>query len=134
MHALRLTVVVFFSTACKATQRDPNFQVVARVEAFIAGWGLEEVLKRSHAYVDAGADAILMHSKRKDPSEIKAFMDAWDGRAPVVSVFFGTSLLHQTRVGSLTAPLLPCSRCRSLCPPSTTLHPLTSSATGVSAW
>lgn len=86
-HTLRLTVVVLHFTACKATQRDPNFQVVARVEAFIAGWGLEEVLKRSHAYVDAGADAILMHSKRKDPSEIKAFMDAWDGRAPVVGVF-----------------------------------------------
>lgn len=50
------------------------------MEAFIAGWGLEEALKRSHAYADAGADAILMHSKRNDPSEIKAFLDAWDSK------------------------------------------------------
>lgn len=49
------------ASACKASQTDPAFQVVARVEAFIAGWGLEEALKRSEAYADAGADAILMH-------------------------------------------------------------------------
>ena len=49
------------TTACKASQTDPAFQVVARVEAFIAGWGLEEALKRPEAYADAGADAILMH-------------------------------------------------------------------------
>lgn len=72
--------------ACKDTQVDPDFQVVARVEAFIAGWGLEEALKRSEAYMEAGADAILMHSKRKDPSEIEAFLKEWKGRHPVVIV------------------------------------------------
>lgn len=72
--------------ACKDTQKDPAFQVVARVEAFIAGWGLDEALKRSEAYADAGADAILMHSKLGDPSEIKSFMDAWDNRKPVIIV------------------------------------------------
>lgn len=72
--------------ACKSSQTDPDFQVVARVEAFIAGWGLEEALKRSHAYVDAGADAVLMHSKLSNPSEIEAFMKAWNNRAPVVIV------------------------------------------------
>lgn len=72
--------------ACKDTQEDPAFNVVARVEAFIAGWGLDEALKRSHAYVDAGADAILMHSKLGDPSEIKSFMEAWGNKAPVVIV------------------------------------------------
>ena len=72
--------------AMKDTQTDPNFCVVARVEAFIAGWPLEEALKRANAYADAGADAILMHSKRKDANEIEAFMAAWKGRAPVVIV------------------------------------------------
>lgn len=72
--------------ACKDSQKDPDFQIVARVEAFIAGWGLDEVLKRSHAYADAGADAILMHSKRSDPSEIKLFMDAWNNKTPVIIV------------------------------------------------
>ena len=72
--------------ACKDSQRDPDFQIVARVEAFIAGWGLDEVLKRSHAYADAGADAILMHSKRADPSEIKLFMENWNNKTPVIIV------------------------------------------------
>lgn len=40
--------------ACKDTQRDPDFCIVARVEAFIAGWGLDEALKRAEAYRNAG--------------------------------------------------------------------------------
>ena len=72
--------------AMKDAQRDPDFVVVARVEAFIAGWGLEEALKRSEAYMAAGADAILMHSKRSDHSEIEAFMKEWKGRHPVIIV------------------------------------------------
>merc|ERR1711916_280485 len=65
----------------------PDFCIVARVEAFIAGWGLDEALARSHAYADAGADAILMHSAKSDPSEIQLFMDNWDtSKCPVVIV------------------------------------------------
>jgi phosphoenolpyruvate phosphomutase len=73
-------------TACKDTAKDPDFVVVARVEAFIAGWGLDEALKRAEAYKDAGADAILMHSKKSDSSEIESFMKAWNNRLPVVIV------------------------------------------------
>lgn len=72
--------------ACKDTAKDPDFVVVARVEAFIAGWGLQEALRRSEAYVEAGADAILMHSSLKNPSEIEAFMKEWNKRHPVVIV------------------------------------------------
>jgi len=72
--------------AAKETQTNPDFCVVARVEAFIAGWGLEEALRRAHAYRAAGADAILMHSKRSDIDEIEAFMREWDGSAPIVVV------------------------------------------------
>ena len=72
--------------ACKASASDPDFQVVARVEAFIAGWGLQEAVKRAEAYRQAGADAILMHSKREDPSEIEAFMKEWNKRHPVIIV------------------------------------------------
>lgn len=53
---------------------------MARVEAFIAGWGLDEALKRAEAYRNAGADAILMHSKKSDPSDIEAFMKAWNNQ------------------------------------------------------
>ncbi|WP_274309195.1 phosphoenolpyruvate mutase [Solibacillus daqui] len=72
--------------AAKDAATDPDFIVVARVEAFIAGWGLEEAVKRAEAYRQAGADAILMHSKRADATEIKAFMEVWDNRHPVIIV------------------------------------------------
>jgi phosphoenolpyruvate phosphomutase len=72
--------------AAKDTQEDPDFCVVARVEALIAGWGLSEALKRANAYYRAGADAILMHSKVSTPDQILAFMDEWQDTCPVVIV------------------------------------------------
>jgi phosphoenolpyruvate phosphomutase len=72
--------------AAKDTQQDPDFCVVARVEALIAGWGLSEALRRAHAYHEAGADAILMHSKKNVPDEILAFMKEWQNTCPVVIV------------------------------------------------
>ncbi len=72
--------------AAKDTQQDPDFCVVARVEALIAGWGLGEALRRAQAYHQAGADAILMHSKRSTPDEVLAFMSAWRDTCPVVIV------------------------------------------------
>src|SRR6202161_928985 len=59
--------------AGKDTQSDPNFSVVARVEALIAGWGMDEALRRAEAYRLAGADAILIHSKIFNPYEIVTF-------------------------------------------------------------
>ncbi len=72
--------------AGKATQCDPDFSIVARVEALIAGWGMEEALRRAEAYRRAGADAILIHSKLSRPDEILAFAREWAGRAPLVIV------------------------------------------------
>lgn len=72
--------------AMKDTQTDENFCVVARVESFIAGWPLEEALKRATAYSEAGADAVLIHSKKSDPSDIEAFMKHWKLDTPVVIV------------------------------------------------
>lgn len=72
--------------AGKDTQHDPHFSIVARVEAFIAGWGLGEALKRAEAYRAAGADAILIHSKKSGPEEILAFKKEWANRSPVLIV------------------------------------------------
>lgn len=72
--------------AAKDTQRDENFVVVARVEALIAGWGMSEAIKRAEQYRLAGADAVLIHSKRPDASEVLEFMDEWGDRLPVVIV------------------------------------------------
>lgn len=66
--------------ACKDHQKDPDFCIVARVEAFIAGWGLEETLRRASAYTEAGADAVVIHSKKSDPSDIEAFMSKWQNK------------------------------------------------------
>lgn len=72
--------------AAKDTQQDSDFCVVARVESLIAGWELEEALKRAEAYSLAGADAILMHSKLATADQIMAFMREWKHKCPVVIV------------------------------------------------
>jgi phosphoenolpyruvate phosphomutase len=72
--------------AMKDAQRDKDFVIVARGEAFIAGHGLDEMLKRAEAYRQAGADAILAHSQRSDIIEIEAFVKEWSGRLPVIVV------------------------------------------------
>jgi len=72
--------------AGKDAQSDDDFCIVARVEAFIAGWGLDEAIKRGEAYRRAGADAILIHSKMSKPDEILAFAREWDNRCPLVIV------------------------------------------------
>jgi phosphoenolpyruvate phosphomutase len=72
--------------AGKDSQTDPDFVLVARVEALIAGWGLAEALRRAEAYHAAGADAILIHSRHSSPGEIFAFLARWGGRCPIVLV------------------------------------------------
>ena len=72
--------------AAKDTQQDPDFCVVARVEAFIVGRGLPEAMARAQAYYEAGADAILMHSKKSTAEDILAFMGEWQDTSPVVIV------------------------------------------------
>lgn len=72
--------------AGKDAQLDDDFCIVARVEALIAGWGPAEALRRAEAYRRAGADAILIHSKRAQPDEILAFAREWADRAPLVIV------------------------------------------------
>ena len=72
--------------AAKDTQLDRDFTVVARNEAFIAGHGLEEAIKRAEAYRVAGADAILIHSKSSKPDEVLGFKKEWGDRLPVIIV------------------------------------------------
>ena len=72
--------------AGKDSQSDPDFCIVARVEALIAGWDLSEALRRAESYQAAGADAILIHSKLSRPDQIVAFANEWAGRAPLVIV------------------------------------------------
>jgi phosphoenolpyruvate phosphomutase len=72
--------------AGKDAQRDDDFAIITRVEAFIAGWGLDEALRRAEAYHAAGSDGILIHSALSRPSEVLAFKREWGDRLPVVIV------------------------------------------------
>ncbi len=70
--------------AAKNARVTKDFMVFARVEALIAGWGMDEALRRAEAYVDAGADGIFIHSKSKTSDEITAFCEVWNKRAPIL--------------------------------------------------
>jgi len=72
--------------AGKDSQEDPNFNIVARIEALISGRGMLEALKRANAYYKAGADALLIHSKQTDGEEILTFVKEWGNRCPVIIV------------------------------------------------
>ena len=72
--------------AGKDAQSDDDFVIITRVEAFIAGWGLGEAMRRAEAYHAAGSDGILIHSALSRPTEVLAFQKEWAGRSPVVIV------------------------------------------------
>ena len=73
--------------AATATRQNADFVIIARTEAFIAGWGKQEALSRAHAYAEAGADAILIHSKAATfDEELRDFAASWDVPCPLVAV------------------------------------------------
>ena len=75
--------------------------VIARTEALIAGLGQPEALRRGAAYAEAGADAILIHSKQTTPDEIIAFCHAWPGTVPLVLVPTSYPQLSFADIGAL---------------------------------
>ncbi len=88
--------------AAKDSQTDTDFCVVARLESLIVGHQMEEALRRAETYQAAGADAILVHSKRKSPEQVLEFAQVWDGRCPLVVVpttYFETPASEFERAG-----------------------------------
>ncbi len=75
--------------AGKKAQRTQEFMICARIESLILEQGMEDALTRAFAFVEAGADAIMIHSRKKDPSEIQEFIEkfrAKDKSTPIVLV------------------------------------------------
>ncbi len=72
--------------AARDAKQDKDFMIIARTEALIAGLGVKEAIKRANAYEIAGADALLIHSRQKNPDEIFEFTDSWKGSIPLVVV------------------------------------------------
>jgi phosphoenolpyruvate mutase len=76
-------------TAGKQAQVTEDFMIIARIESLILGAGIPDALARARAYIGAGADAIMIHSKQDTPDEVLAFMVEYnqlDQRVPVVAV------------------------------------------------
>ena len=75
--------------AGKKAQRTKEFMICARIESLILEKGLEDAIDRAKAFTEAGADAIMIHSRKKDPEEICAFIEAFrrhDKTTPIVLV------------------------------------------------
>ena len=87
--------------AAGAASGEGDLMVIARTEALIADLGLEEALRRGHAYAEAGADMILVHSKRKTPDEIVAFAQRWQNETRLVVVPTAYPDLTEARIRQL---------------------------------
>jgi len=72
--------------AANEAKQNKVFTIIARIEALISGMGIKHALKRAYAYEKAGADLILIHSKKITPEEIFEFADSWKGNAPLVVI------------------------------------------------
>lgn len=72
--------------ACVDTRRDDDLVVIARTEALVCGLGMQEALRRTRLYADAGADLVLVHSKSTEPDEVLEFARNWDRETPLVCV------------------------------------------------
>jgi phosphoenolpyruvate phosphomutase / 2-hydroxyethylphosphonate cytidylyltransferase len=73
----------------KQAQITDDFMIIARIESLILGKGMDDAVERARAYIDAGADGIMIHSRRKDPEEVFEFcerFDEFDKRVPLVVV------------------------------------------------
>ena len=76
-------------SAGKKVQLTDDFMIIARIESLILDQGMEDALRRAHAYVNAGADGIMIHSRKKDPAEILEFCDKFrvdNKHTPIVVV------------------------------------------------
>lgn len=76
-------------SAGKEVQLTEDFMIIARIESLILEQGMEDALTRAMAYTKAGADAIMIHSRKKDPAEILEFCDKFrsvDANTPIVVV------------------------------------------------
>ena len=76
-------------SAGKKVQLTDDFLIFARIESLILERGMDDALTRAHAYVEAGADGIMIHSRKKEPTEILEFCDKFrknNKKTPIVVV------------------------------------------------
>ena len=86
--------------AAKDAKQNKDFMVIARVESLISGMSMSTALQRAEAYEEAGADAILIHSKQKNPEEVFEFADSFKGSCPIVVI---PTTYDSVKIGELQA-------------------------------
>ena len=79
-----------------------DFMIMARIESFILGNGLEDAIKRASAYIDAGADGIMIHSKSKTPDEIISFCEEYKKFKKIVPLVVVPSTYNKVTEKELT--------------------------------
>lgn len=90
-------------SAGKAVQLTDDFMIIARIESLILEQGMEDALNRAFAYVGAGADGIMIHSRKKDPAEIFEFCDKFrekDADTPIVVVPTSFNMVTEEELAS----------------------------------
>lgn len=88
--------------AGKKVQLTDDFMIIARIESLILEAGMDDALERAHAFVKAGADGIMIHSRRKDPDEILTFCDKFredDKETPIVVVPSSFNTITEEELG-----------------------------------
>ena len=86
----------------KRAQVTDDFMIIARIESFILDAGVEDAVQRAAAYIDAGADGIMIHSRRSDPAEIFSFCDRYrelPRLVPLVAVPSSYNQVTETELG-----------------------------------
>jgi len=89
-------------TEGKKAQVTGDFMIIARIESLILQKGLKDAIERARAYIEAGADGIMIHSRERDPSEILEFCGGYsklEGRVPLVVVPTTYSCVTETELG-----------------------------------
>jgi len=89
--------------AAKKAQVKPEFMIIARVEALIAGAGQREAQLRAREFAAAGADAILIHWNESSIEPIQRFLDAWNSEVPIVVIpttYYRTSVQQLEALGA----------------------------------
>ncbi|WP_455940199.1 phosphoenolpyruvate mutase [Helicobacter fennelliae] len=96
-------------TAGKRAQVTSDFMIIARIESLILDKGQDDALKRAFAYIEAGADGIMIHSRQKSPSEILSFLRAFrakDSTTPIVLVPTSFNAITATELADAGANII----------------------------
>lgn len=87
--------------AGKKVQLTDDFMIIARIESLILEKGMEDALTRAHAFVEAGADGIMIHSRRQEPDEILEFCDRFRKENSLTPIIVVPSSYHSVTEAEL---------------------------------